>query len=116
MQPSRFPALGIWPLKEGSITLGRFDGDHGEYRFLLGHAESCSGPATPGNYLWVKVRNWPLWEEKIIYGPYIHHVAGVYGKLAPAVHEGLKYLGIQPEPVEPTEEEIKAYWRGQGEL
>ena len=116
MQPSRFPALGIWPLREGSITLGRFDGDHGEYRFLLGHAESCSGPPTPGNYLWVKVRNWPLWEEKIIYGPYVHHVAGVYGKLAPAVHEGLKYLGIQPEPVEPTEEEIKAYWRGQGEL
>lgn len=116
MQPSRLPALGMWRLKEGSVTLGRFDGDHGQYRFLLGHAESCPGPATLGNYLWIKVRNWPLWEERIIYGPYIHHVVGVYGKLAPALYEGLKYLGIEPEPVEPTEEEIRAYLRGQGQL
>lgn len=116
MMPGNPPAVGMWPLKEGPVTIGRFDGDHGEYRFLVGHAESCSGPPTLGTYLWVKVGNWPLWEERLIYGPYIHHVVGAYGKLAPALYEGLKYLGIQPDLVEPDEAEIRAYLRGQCEL
>jgi L-fucose isomerase-like protein len=116
MQTGKRPALGMWRLKPGQVTLGRFDGDHGEYRFLIGHAETCDGPETMGNYVWVKVGNWPLWEERLIYGPYIHHIVGVYGKLAPALHEGMKYLGIEPEHVEPTESEVRAYLRGQGEL
>ncbi|KPK66269.1 MAG: hypothetical protein AMK73_00445 [Planctomycetes bacterium SM23_32] len=116
MQKTPVPAVGMWRLKPGSVTLGRFDGDHGDYRFLMGHAESCDGPETPGNYLWVRVGNWPLWEERLMYGPYIHHVAGVYGKFAPALYEGMKYLGITPEPVEPTEEELRAYLRGQGQV
>lgn len=116
MQSGPPPALGMWPLREGEITLGRFDGDHGEYKFLLGHARTCVGPAVPGTYVWVKVADWPLWEERLIYGPYIHHVAGVYGKLAPALYEGLKYLGIEPDLVEPTEEEVRAHLRGRLEL
>jgi len=116
MQPKRLPAVGMWRLKEGAVTIGRFDGDHGRYTFLLGHAATCSGPETPGNYVWVRVGNWPLWEERLIYGPYIHHVAGAYGKLAPAVYEGLKYLGVEPDLVEPDEEQVRAYLRGQCDL
>ncbi len=116
MQPKRLPAVGMWRLKEGAVTIGRFDGDHGRYTFLLGHAQTCSGPETPGNYVWVRVGNWPLWEERLIYGPYIHHVAGAYGKLAPAVYEGLKYLGVEPDLVEPDEEQVRAYLRGQCDL
>ncbi len=116
MQADRLPAVGMWRLKDGDITIGRFGSDNGEYRFFVGHAETCDGPVTPGNYVWVKVGNWPLWEERLIYGPYIHHVAGVYGKLAPALYEGLKYLGIEPELVEPTEDQVRAYLRGQQEL
>jgi L-fucose isomerase-like protein len=116
MQAGRSPAVGMWRLKDGDITIGRFDGDRGEYRFLVGHARTCSGPATPGNYVWARVRNWPLWEERLIYGPYIHHVVGVYGKLAPALYEGLKYLGVQPELIEPTQDEVRAYLRGQKDL
>jgi len=116
MQPDGLPALGMWRLKDGDVTLGRFDGDHGEYSFLLGHARTCEGPATPGTYVWVKVGNWPLWEERLMYGPYIHHIVGVYGKLAPALYEGLKYLGVQPELIEPAEEQVRAYLRGQAEL
>jgi len=110
------PAVGMWRLKDGDITVGRFDGDEGQYRFFVGHARTCEGPATPGNYVWVRVGNWPLWEERLVCGPYIHHVAGVYGKLAPALCEGLKYVGVRPDLPDPTEEQVRAYMRGQCDL
>ena len=113
MMPEPKPAVGMWRLKDGDVTIGRFDGDNGEYRFLVGHARTCEGPPTPGNYVWVKVGNWPLWEEKLVCGPYIHHVVGAYGKLAPALYEGLKYLGVEADMVEPGEREVRAYLRGQ---
>ncbi len=116
MQDGDPPALGMWPLKEGDITIGRFDGDNGLYSFLMGHAQTTSGPETMGNYVWAKVGNWPLWEERLVYGPYIHHVVGVYGKLAPALYEAAKYLDIEPDLVEPDEAEVRAFMRGQGEL
>jgi hypothetical protein len=60
------------------------------------------------------VGNWPRWEQKLIYGPYIHHVAGIHGRLAPVLHEACKYIpGLEPDPVEPTAGEIEAYWRGE---
>ena len=71
MHPDRPPAVGNWLLKEGTVTLGRFDGDGGDYRFFVGHAESCDGPPTGGTYLWVKVGNWPLWEERLVCGLYV---------------------------------------------
>lgn len=110
------PGVGNFELRGGPVTLGRFDGDNGEYRFLMGHVEGCDGPPTRGTYLWVRARNWPLWEEKLIYGPYIHHVVGVHGKLAPALYEGVKYLGVEPECIDPTEDEIRAGLRGQAPL
>jgi L-fucose isomerase-like protein len=116
MQEDADPAVGAWALKPGEVTLGRFDGDNGDYSFLLGHAQSCDGPPTAGNYLWVRVGNWPLWEERLVCGPYIHHIVGAYGKLAPAVAEGLKYLGITAELVEPDQSAVQAYMRGQAEL
>jgi hypothetical protein len=119
--PDSHPAIsghgmGRWRLKDGDITLGRFDGDNGQYRFLAGHAVTCDGPPTSGTYVWAKVGNWPLWEERLMYGPYIHHIVGVYGKLAPALYEGLKYVGVEPDLVEPTESEVRAYLRGQSDL
>jgi hypothetical protein len=59
------------------------------------------------------VPDWPLWEERIIRGPYIHHVAAVHGKYAPALYEATRYIpGLQPDPVQPTGEQIGAYLRG----
>jgi L-fucose isomerase-like protein len=116
MQEDRDPAVGAWRLKHGDITLGRFDGDNGDYSFILGHARTCDGPPTAGNYVWVRVGNWPLWEEKLVCGPYIHHIVGAYGKLAPAVAEGLKYLGIAADLVDPAEGDVRAYMRGQCDL
>jgi L-fucose isomerase-like protein len=116
MRPGQQPGVGHFRIRGGDVTLGRFDGDNGEYRFFMGHAVGCKGPRTRGTYLWVQVENWPLWEERLIYGPYIHHIVGVHGKLAPPLYEGARYLGIEPEAVEPTGEQIRAYLRGQAEL
>ena len=103
-----------WQIRGGDVTIARIDGDHGQYSMLIGQAVGADGPFNRGTYLWVRVQNWPLWEQKIIYGPYIHHVAGIHGRLAPVLHEACKYIpGLAPDPVEPTAEEIAAFWRGQ---
>ena len=114
VEVGRFPAAGRWEIRGGDVTLARFDGDHGSYSLFIGEAKGTKGPATNGTYLWVEVDNWPKWEEKFIYGPYIHHCAGIHGRLAPVLYEACKYIpGLQPDPIEPTEEEIRAYWRGE---
>jgi len=108
------PCAGHFRIKGGDITLARFDGDHGEYSLLMGEGKGTTGPSTWGTYLWAEFKNWPKWEEKIIYGPYIHHVVGVHGRFAPILYEACKYIpGLTPDPVEPTAEEIAAYWRGE---
>lgn len=109
-----YPGVCDWRIKGGDVTIARFDGDFGEYSMLMGHATSCPGPHNRGTYLWVEVGNWPLWEEKIIRGPYIHHVACVHGEVAPVLYEACRYVpGLKPDPVEPTEAEITAWLRGE---
>lgn len=108
------PGVAEWQIKGGDITIARFDGDHSDYSLLIGHAKGTKGPFNRGTYVWIEVKNWPLWEEKIIYGPYIHHVAGIHGKFASILYEACKYIpGLKPDPIEPTEEEIKSYLRGE---
>lgn len=104
---------GGWRTEGGPMTLARFDGDGGRYQLLLGHAEGTSGPFTQGTYVWAKVGNWPLWEERFIRGPYVHHVVGVHGHIAPALYEACRFLGIEPDCVEPTEGEVQAWLRGE---
>lgn len=107
-----FPGVANWRLKEGKITLARFDGDNGKYSLLIGHAHSVEGPKTSGTYLYVEVKDWPLWEEKIIRGPYIHHIVGIYGKFAPVLYEACRYIPeLTPDAVEPSEEELKKWLR-----
>ena len=113
MMPGSLPAVGEWRIRGGDVTLGRFDGDRGEYRLLVGHARGTDGPRTRGTYLWVEVDDWPKWEETLVRGPYVHHIVGVHGKLAPALYEACRYIpGLSPECVEPTEQEIAAHLRG----
>ena len=106
------PAAGQWQIRGGPVTIARFDGDHGDYQLFLGHAEGTTGPHTFGTYLWVKVGDWPLWEERLIRGPYVHHVVGVHGHIAPMLYEACRFLGIAPDCVDPTEAEIQAWLRG----
>ena len=107
------PAAGDYELQAGDITVSRFDGMHGEYKLLFGHGKAVAGPMNKGTFVWFEVGDWPLWEEKIIYGPYIHHCTGIYGKYAPALLEACRYIpGLEPDPVDPTLEEIRKYLRG----
>jgi L-fucose isomerase-like protein len=111
--PAACPGVAEWRVRGGEITIARFDGDHGHYSIFLGHARGTDGPHNRGTYVWVEVNDWPLWEEKIIRGPYIHHVVGVHGHVSPALYEACRYIpGLRPDPVDPSEEQIRAWLRG----
>jgi L-fucose isomerase-like protein len=107
------PVAASWEIKGGEITVARFDGDNGDYSLFIGEAKGTVGPSTNGAYVWVEVDDWPKWEEKLIYGPYIHHCVGVHAQVAPVLYEACKYIpGLEPDPIDPTEQEIRAFWRG----
>ncbi|SDZ38439.1 L-fucose isomerase [Evansella caseinilytica] len=100
-------------IKGGDMTIARFDGDHGEYSIFLGKAKGMEGPYTRGSYVWMEVNDWPLWEEKLVKGPYIHHSTGVHANIVPVLYEACRYIpGLTPDPVDPTEAEIQAWLRG----
>ena len=104
---------GDFELMGGDITLSRFEGQNGEYSLLTGHGKTVEGPKNKGTYVWVEFKDWPLWEEKFMYGPYIHHCTGIYGKYAPALYEACKFIpGLKPDAVDPDESEIRKYLRG----
>lgn len=85
---------GEYQLKDGPLTLVRFDADHHEYRLLAEECETTDGPATTGNYVWIQTQDWGKWEDKLMYGPYIHHIAGVYGSYKEVFREACKYMGV----------------------
>lgn len=83
-----------WELKPGDITLCRFDSIGGSYSLFAGEGHTTTGPETTGTYVWFETDNWEAWEERLVFGPYIHHVAGAYGAYADALREAARYLGI----------------------
>ncbi len=100
-------------IKGGDVTVIRFDGIKGNYSLFVGQAKGTEGPKTTGTYLWIKTSDWTKWEERLIYGPYIHHVAAVHGKVAPVLYEAARYIdGLTLDAVEPTREEIKGWLAG----
>ena len=44
--------------------------------------------------------NWKKWEEKLMFGPYIHHLGAIYGKMFPVLKEAARYLGVKLDSVE----------------
>lgn len=112
IMPDHCPGIGNFEIKGGDITVCRFDGDHGEYSLLIGEGKGVDGPKNLGTWVWFEVKDWPKWEEHIVTGPYIHHCAGVHGKVAAVLYEACKYIpGLRADPIEPTADEISAYWR-----
>ena len=110
--PSHAPGTCNWKLQSGDITVIRFDGIHGQYGLLCGEGKAVEGPYNQGTYVYMEVGDWPLWEEKVIYGPYIHHTSCIYGKYASVIYEASRYLnGVTFDPTQPTEEEIRKYLR-----
>ena len=83
-----------WEMKQGDITMCRMDELNGEYYLFIGEAKTTTGPETTGTWVWIEVDNWKNWEESLIFGPFIHHVGGIYGKYTDVISEAARYLGV----------------------
>lgn len=95
--PSPLPGMSHFALKDGPITVARFDGDHGDYKLAIGEGRSIDGPRTLNNYVWMEVDDWPSWERTLINGPFVHHVAMAYGNYGDALRESTRYIsGLEP--------------------
>jgi L-fucose isomerase-like protein len=90
--PSPLSGMLHFKLREGPVTVARFDGDHGEYRLAVGEGHTVPGPRTLNNYVWMEVDDWPSWERTLMQGPFIHHCAMGYGHYADALTEACKYV------------------------
>ena len=62
---------------------------------FAGEAKTTTGPKTTGTYVWMEVDNWKRWEEKLMFGPYIHHLGVTYGNYLPVLREVARYLDIE---------------------
>lgn len=82
-------------LRQGELTLCRFDGINGTYHLFAGEGCTTTGPETTGTYVWLEVDNWKRWEEHLMFGPYIHHIGGAYGHYLPVLREAARLLGLQ---------------------
>ncbi len=111
---SHAPGTQESEIRGGDLSIVRFDGDHGQYNLFLGRARGIKGAYSRGTYLWIEVHDWPLWEEKLVRGPYVHHCVGIHAPVIPALYEACRYIpGLVPDPVDPAEDEIQAWLRGQ---
>ena len=88
-------------VEEGHYTVARLDQEHGNYSIIVGECDSAEGPYTFGTYLWAKFNNLPLWERRLVEGPYIHHVSEIEGSLTKVLVEAMKYFpDIKVEVIE----------------
>ena len=89
-----------WKLKSGHLTVNRFDGVKSRYSLFSGECDSTEGPFNQGTYVYVKMPDWGAWEEKFIYGPYIHHVSCAYASLTPVLREAVRFIdGLEFDPI-----------------
>ncbi|MHB9133107.1 MAG: L-fucose/L-arabinose isomerase family protein [Armatimonadota bacterium] len=111
IMPGADAGVGHWRIKGGDITVARFDVDHGKYSLGFGEGKGTTGPHTVGAYVWFEVEDWLAWERKLIRGPYIHHMAGVHGKLAPILQEACRYIPhLQADSFDQTPETLDDFW------
>lgn len=82
-------------MKQGDLTVCRFDQLDGKFYLFAGEARTTYGPETTGTYVWMETDNWQRWEEKLMFGPYIHHLGVCYGRYLPVLREAARYLGLQ---------------------
>ncbi|MBN2557396.1 MAG: fucose isomerase [Clostridia bacterium] len=94
--PGFKPGMAHWKLRDGDITIVRFDGEDREYRLLAKEASTIQGPFTQNTYVWVEMAGWKEFEKKVIDGPYIHHTSCIYGKYHDVLMEACKFIdGIE---------------------
>lgn len=79
-------------LRNGDITVVRFDCDRGQFYLFADEAEAVNGVFTAGTYYWAKMKDWPAWERHFVCGPYIHHVSCAHGNFKEILRECCKYV------------------------
>ena len=79
-------------LRDGPLTVCRFDGERGEYVLGVGTGKTIPGPETRESYVWMEVDDWLKWERTIMEGPYIHHCSAVYEHCSDALEEACKFI------------------------
>lgn len=82
-------------MKKGALTLCRFDDADNTFYLFAGEGRGIDGPETNGTYVYLETEDWKRWEEKLIFGPYIHHIGGVYGEYFPVLREVARYLDVE---------------------
>lgn len=92
--------MGRYEIRGGDVTVARFGGINGKFSLFFGEGKGCDGPETGGNYIWLEVSDWPKWERKLMFGPYIHHACGIHGKYAEILREACRYMGVQADPAD----------------
>lgn len=108
-----YPGSVAFRAIKDEYTLCRFDGDNGDYSLLMGTGKGIDGPYNQGTYLYLEFENLNRLEFKLVYGPYVHHVAAVRKNVVPILYEACKYLDVKPDFYDPIEEDVKAYLRGE---
>ena len=87
--------------RDGEYTIARFQGDGGNYTLLGGNYHTVEGPHTFGTYMWAEFKDLSKVEKKLIEGPYIHHMAEVYGSYSDILEEFCKFIpGLTFDPIE----------------
>lgn len=81
-------------LRDGHISVCRFDDAEGKYYLFAGEGDTVEGPETNGTYVYLEVNDWKCWEEKLMFGPYIHHLGCAYGNYKKVFQEAARYLDI----------------------
>jgi len=79
-------------LKDGMLTVCRFEKAGNEYVLGVGEGKTVPGPYTQEFYVWMEVDDWPHWERKLMDGPYIHHCSAIYDQCADVLVEACKYI------------------------
>ena len=80
-------------VKDGTYTIARLDQENGNYSILNGICRSTDGPYSYGTYLWVEFdAGLDTWERKLIFGPYIHHMAEIEGDYTKEIAEFINYI------------------------
>ena len=93
-QPRVSNGQGQYRIKDGHLTLVRFETDHNNYVLFAEECDTTDGPETTGNYVWIETKDWGKWEDRLMYGPYIHHIAGIYGAYKEVFKEACRYIGV----------------------
>jgi L-fucose isomerase-like protein len=95
------PSSLHFKLKDGHLTVCRFEKAREDYVLGIGQGHTVPGPQTQEFYTWMEVDNWLAWERKLMEGPYIHHVSAIYAQCADILEEACKYIsGLRPQRLE----------------